>query len=393
MNNNFHKGSVKEERSIYGYEDTPDDHASESEDTPDDRDNDNKSKKKYSVIPQAVREKFIKRVLSKEVTIKEAAKEFGLKFSTSKAILQTYKKEGRIGKKKNRERKTKVVNVVFVCNINPLNPYASSVFPIVSVNEVKGAKLPTNMEENKNKLVEQTLLNYPEHKIVHQTNLQIPNDSNKSTQQFIKELGNDFLKEYIEKNFNPNKMSSMGSMNNSLNTLPPATSLSNPGISANLGNYSSTSNMGNVVNLGSLNSLSNMPPPHMNGLSSLGGPSFSMQQQFAMGNDYGQMGGQNMGQQHPSQMQQSMMMNQKRSFQNYERENIPELELKNEQITDMSVKKFKSGEDVLWDYDMDRSKRDLEDFIYKTHNAIKNNAYVGKTVTFDFSKYKDDFNE
>ncbi len=34
-----------------------------------------KGKKKYSVIPQAVREKFIKRVLSKEVTIKEVKKD------------------------------------------------------------------------------------------------------------------------------------------------------------------------------------------------------------------------------------------------------------------------------------------------------------------------------
>jgi predicted RND superfamily exporter protein len=274
--------------------------------------------------------------------------------------------------------------VVFVCNINPLNPYASSVFPIVSVNEVKGAKLPTNMEENKNKLVEQTLLNYPDHKIVHQTNLQIPNDSNKSTQQFIKELGNDFLKDFIEKNFNPSKAPSAGGMNN---TLPSASSLPNLPMNNNPGNFGNPGSMGNVVNLGSLNSLSNMPPPHMNGLVNLNGPSFSMQQQF----DYGQMGGQNQmgqGQNHPN-----LMVNQKRSFQSYERDTIPELELKNEQITEMSVKKFKSGEDILWDYDMDRSKRDLEDFIYKTHNAIKNNTYVGKTVTFDFSKYKDDFIE
>lgn len=35
-----------------------------------------KAKKKYSVIPQAVREKFIKRVLSKEVTIKEVISVF-----------------------------------------------------------------------------------------------------------------------------------------------------------------------------------------------------------------------------------------------------------------------------------------------------------------------------
>ena len=47
--------------------------------------------------------------MSREVTIKEAAKEFGIKFSTSKAILQTYKREGRIGKKKTRQRKIKLI--------------------------------------------------------------------------------------------------------------------------------------------------------------------------------------------------------------------------------------------------------------------------------------------
>ena len=56
-----------------------------------------------------MREKFIKRVVSREVTIKEAAKEFGIKFSTSKAILQTYKREGRIGKKKTRQRKPRTI--------------------------------------------------------------------------------------------------------------------------------------------------------------------------------------------------------------------------------------------------------------------------------------------
>jgi len=40
--------------------------------------------------------------MSRGVTIKDAAKEFGIKFSTSKAILQTFKKEGRTGKKKTR---------------------------------------------------------------------------------------------------------------------------------------------------------------------------------------------------------------------------------------------------------------------------------------------------
>lgn len=110
----------------------------------------------------------------------------------------------------------------------------------------------------------------------------------------------------------------------------------------------------------------------------------------------------------PNQMNPNMSINTKRSFQTYERDSIPELDPKTEQITDMSVKKFKSGEDALWDFDMDRSKKDLEDFIYKTHNAIKNNTYINSNTekiffdsnifqieagTFDFSRYKDDFTE
>jgi hypothetical protein len=80
MNDNFHKGSIKQERPSYSYEDTPNDNdndldADSDSGTPEsrgnDKDHDGKGKKKYSVIPQSVREKFIKRVLSKEVTIKE----------------------------------------------------------------------------------------------------------------------------------------------------------------------------------------------------------------------------------------------------------------------------------------------------------------------------------
>ncbi|CAD8195373.1 unnamed protein product [Paramecium pentaurelia] len=62
------------------------------------------TKKKYAIITPAVRMAFIERVQSKKSTIKQAAQEFGIKFSTSKAILQTYKREGRVGKKKTRSR-------------------------------------------------------------------------------------------------------------------------------------------------------------------------------------------------------------------------------------------------------------------------------------------------
>ncbi|CAD8179193.1 unnamed protein product [Paramecium pentaurelia] len=64
----------------------------------------NKDSKKYAIIDQSIRIQLLRRIISKQATIKDAAKEFGVNFSTAKAILQTYRKEGRIGKKKTRER-------------------------------------------------------------------------------------------------------------------------------------------------------------------------------------------------------------------------------------------------------------------------------------------------
>lgn len=86
-----------------------------------------------------------------------------------------------------------------------------------------------------------------------------------------------------------------------------------------------------------------------------------------------------------NQGQNSFLMNQKRAFHTYEKEAIPEYGSKNEQINDISVKKFKSGED-LWDFDMDKSKKDLEDFIYKTHNAMKNNLDDSKII-YNFAHF------
>ncbi|CAD8120074.1 unnamed protein product [Paramecium sonneborni] len=64
------------------------------------------ARKKYAVITPAIRMAFIKKVQSKQSTIKKAAQELGIKFSTSKAILQTYRREGRVGKKKTRQRRS-----------------------------------------------------------------------------------------------------------------------------------------------------------------------------------------------------------------------------------------------------------------------------------------------
>ncbi|CAK73017.1 unnamed protein product (macronuclear) [Paramecium tetraurelia] len=60
---------------------------------------------KYAKISNQVRQAFIKRISEKKCTIRQAAKQFGIKFSTAKAILSIYRHEGRIGKKQRRQRK------------------------------------------------------------------------------------------------------------------------------------------------------------------------------------------------------------------------------------------------------------------------------------------------
>eukprot|EP01017_Pseudomicrothorax_dubius_P016721 TRINITY_DN1892_c0_g1_i1.p1 TRINITY_DN1892_c0_g1~~TRINITY_DN1892_c0_g1_i1.p1 ORF type:complete len:312 (-),score=38.02 TRINITY_DN1892_c0_g1_i1:215-1150(-) len=96
-----------------------------------------KEKKRYSVISQEARQKFLDLVLKGHAKIKEAAAICGLKFSTSKAILSTYRREGRIGKKKTRARKTKIINTLLVAEVNPLNPSQATIIPVVSVTETK----------------------------------------------------------------------------------------------------------------------------------------------------------------------------------------------------------------------------------------------------------------
>ena len=60
---------------------------------------------KYAKITDETRRAFIDKVQQGVCTIKQAAKQYGIKFSTGKAILSTFKHEGRVGKKQKRIRK------------------------------------------------------------------------------------------------------------------------------------------------------------------------------------------------------------------------------------------------------------------------------------------------
>jgi len=258
--------------------------------------------------------------------------------------------------------------------MNQLNSYTSGAYPMGSVNEMKGSKSLANADMNKNKMVEQSLMNYPEHKVGHQNYNQMPHESNKA-QHYIKDLGNDFLKDFIEKNFSAGKMQQLGPLGVDMHAYNQSNGGMNPSGNPNGGGMNSSANMAHMAGLGNP---SNFQANSFNGLASLNGnPLMVSQQAFTMGSNLPQITGLSQFNQFNSHHNiHGGHINQKRPFHAYDKDMLPDFELKNEQISDISVKKFKSGEDALWDYDLDKSKRDLEDFIYKTHNAIKNNTYV-----------------
>ncbi len=61
--------------------------------------------KSYNITTDEQRFALIKRVTAKELTIKQAARIYGLKYTTAKTVWKIYKREGRVEKKKQRSKK------------------------------------------------------------------------------------------------------------------------------------------------------------------------------------------------------------------------------------------------------------------------------------------------
>ena len=214
------------------------------------------------------------------------------------------------------------------------------------------------------------------------------NGYNKVTQNIIKEFGNDFLRDFIEKNFGQNKLQQFGGLDrttsgpngqeNNMSSMMNNQNLSNPKQFMNFGASSaSKGNTSAFTSLSNLSSNSFLLPQKTSSFNS------DVPQILGSGQPIIPTTNQNrfMNQGRDINLDINSKNGQKRSFQNLERESGFDIMPKNEQISDISVKRFKSGEDNIWDYDMDRSKKDLEDFIYKTHTAMKsNNAAESKIL-------------
>ncbi len=61
--------------------------------------------KSYQTTSDDQRFNFVQKILRKELTIREAASAFGIRYSTAKTIMKVYKSEGRFEKKKKRLKK------------------------------------------------------------------------------------------------------------------------------------------------------------------------------------------------------------------------------------------------------------------------------------------------
>ncbi|CAD8112805.1 unnamed protein product [Paramecium sonneborni] len=100
--------------------------------------------KQYCKISKQDRRQIIHEVLVNKRLILEVAREFKVLPSTCKSIINTYIKEGRIGKKERRIRKLKKVTAIYTITLNPLNPLSSTISTECEIAEVEQPSLQSN---------------------------------------------------------------------------------------------------------------------------------------------------------------------------------------------------------------------------------------------------------
>ena len=100
---------------------------------------------KYNKVADEIKYKFISEVIKRSGTIKSAAEKYEINFSTAKAILHTYRKEGRIGRKSKRHNR----NPCFLKSkkkINRVDQIQSNHNEMLFTNTDKNLKI--NMDNN-----------------------------------------------------------------------------------------------------------------------------------------------------------------------------------------------------------------------------------------------------
>ncbi|CAK57735.1 unnamed protein product (macronuclear) [Paramecium tetraurelia] len=85
------------------------------------------SKKQYCKIKNELRGQIIHKILNEKKSLMEVAQEYNILQSTCKSIINTFQREGRVGKKPSRTRKIRKLTRTYEIVLNPIYPLMSTV--------------------------------------------------------------------------------------------------------------------------------------------------------------------------------------------------------------------------------------------------------------------------
>ena len=103
--------------------------------------------KSYNITSDGQRFELIRRVVAKEITIKEAARIYGLKYTTAKTIWKIYKHEGRFDKLKQRAKQNGTFKQQIFRSSGQEKPTTASYIVSPQTQTCDEMKLPDNKDK------------------------------------------------------------------------------------------------------------------------------------------------------------------------------------------------------------------------------------------------------
>ncbi|CAD8117716.1 unnamed protein product [Paramecium sonneborni] len=111
-------------------------------------------KKQYSKINNELREQIIHQILTEKKSIADVAQEHNILQSTCKSIINTYMREGRVGKKESRVRKLKKIIRIYDIVLNPVQPQMSTYLYCQKTENCIEKSIKSQKEENDQKEIQ-----------------------------------------------------------------------------------------------------------------------------------------------------------------------------------------------------------------------------------------------
>ncbi|CAD8184307.1 unnamed protein product [Paramecium octaurelia] len=112
-------------------------------------------KKQYSKINKELREQIIHQILDEKKSIADVAQQHNILLSTCKSIINTYMREGRVGKKESRVRKLKKIIRIYDIVLNPVQPQMSTYLYSQKTENCIEKSIKSQKEDNEQKAIQE----------------------------------------------------------------------------------------------------------------------------------------------------------------------------------------------------------------------------------------------